>query len=437
MFHELNLGTNITITPHLLMYNKILQMTGIELSEHIFEQSHENPLIDYNDSVAQSEIRVFSKDVERFNIKLSDEVHSTNEDWDACNYVGISGCTETLYDHLVAQINALKISDELRRAMKHLTYHLDKNGFISDDIDMPVELLNTALIELRELEPAGVFALDIRDCLLLQLDRQGGDDICEAIITNHLTDLGRKHYNAIAKALGITDAEVRRAAAEILKLNPKPCSCFKCADETHYIKPDLELHIDGKAWEITQIRANAPHVRLNKEYISMLKSNDDPTVETYLKENLGKAKELLKCLEQRGDTVLSIAKIIVKTQESYFLEGSGKISALGLSDISEKLGIHESTVSRAVRGKYMLTPLGVFELNHFLSRTASKNTDESASNVMQKIKDIIANEPEQKPLSDQKIADALAKEGIEIARRTVAKYREQQNIPPATARKRV
>ncbi len=440
MYNSLSLKTSAILSPHMVMYNNILQMNTTDLLEHISELSHENPFIELQ-NVSSKDMKIF-RSGSRSGANNYGKSSYTNEYWDSERHVKINGNHETIYDHLISQINTLPIAKEYLAIMHFLTYCLDANGFLYEDIEkmsickqVPKEKLENILQNLQQLEPAGVFARSLKECLLLQLDRLGGDEICETIVKHHLEDLGKKHYHVIAKSLKISDEETRRACAEIVKLNPRPGTAFSANDMPEFVIPDLELVSDRNSWDIVPISQNQHNIKLNDYYIELLYSSEDPKLTAYLKTHFENANKFVQCLEQRKSTLIKVAKYIVVHQVKFFFEKKDELLPLKLSDVAENLGLHESTISRAVRGKYILCNRGVHELNKFFCQTASKNTDASADEVKQKIAKLISEESSKKPLSDQKISDILTKEGMAVARRTVAKYRDSLGIAPATGRK--
>ncbi len=441
MFNKLEIKTSTNLSPHMLMYNKILQMNSMDLLEHVNELSQENPFIELSD-LSSKDLKIIRVDGRYSSLNPSDSYKYANNEWNMENFVLINGNQESIHEHLLSQINTLSVSKEMLAIMHYLTYSLDSNGLLYDDIEeistsknFPLCKIEEALEILKTLEPVGVYARNLKECLLLQVENLGGDELCEAIINNHLEDLGKKHYNEISKSLGVSDSDVRIACSEILKLNPRPGANFSNNQMPEYVIPDLELVINGSEWHITQIKQNQAHVSLNEYYIELAKTNKDPKLSEYLKFHLDKARKIQQSLELRHSTVLRIANFVVNHQKKFFFSESKELCPLKLSDIADELEMHESTISRAVRGKIMLHNAKAYQLSDFFCNTASKNCSASSDEVMQKISKLIADESPTKPLSDQKIADKLSSEGITIARRTVAKYRDSLGIAPATARK--
>lgn len=440
MYNSLYLKQSITLSPNLIIYNKMLQMNAQDLSEHIAEMSYENPLIDLHET-ASKDIKIFKLNGKNPPVCV-DGKQFTNDYVDDAS-VKMSGDYDSIYEHLSSQISAMNVSKKLLSIMKYLTYCLDSNGFLYADLQEISEAEGFALRDiaqalelLQSLEPAGVFARNLSECLLLQLERIGGDELCKTIVREHLEDMGRSHYNAIAKSLKCSDQEVRVACAQIKKLNPRPAGNFGSGHHTQYIVPDLQLVTEYKSFEVQAISDNLPKICLNEEYVKILSSSDDDEAREYLKSYLGKARELMEYVQRREKSLVSIAQFIADAQREYLLGLEKTLKPLKLADVAEHLELSESAISRAVRDKYMLVGSTVYELSALFCLTASKNTELSTDEVAVKIRELISSENPQKPLSDQKIADKLENLGIKVARRTVAKYRDSLGIASATGRKK-
>lgn len=354
--------------------------------------------------------------------------------------------SETLQDHLAAQLRLLDISREDKEIAVNIIGNLDKNGYllssleeIAQDCGCDVSKAEIALCIVQAMEPIGVGARNLSECLLLQLDCIGlSESLAALIITKHLNKLEKHKFDAIAKDEGTTTEEVYKAVAIIRHLEPQPGRPF--ADESvRYIVPDIYVQKVGNDYVITLNEDGLPKLRLSPYYLDLLKEVDSPISgqKSYLTERLKAATWLIKSMHQRQHTIYRVAESIIKFQKNFLNYGIGKLKPLILKDVADDIGMHESTVSRVTTNKYVHTPQGVFELKFFFSngiRTAGG--DMSSSSVKDRIRSLIQAESSDNPISDQKIVEILRSEQIDIARRTVAKYREGLSIPSSAQRKR-
>jgi RNA polymerase sigma-54 factor len=266
------------------------------------------------------------------------------------------------------------------------------------------------------------------------------DDILAAIIDEYLDDIASSRYRKVSRALHVSEQRIHEAVELLRVLNPRPAGAFSPGIAPAYIVPDVTLRREGDEWLVIPNNEALPVLRVSPRYRSMLRSGtraDEETVK-YIKEKIRGAESFIKNVERRKDTVSRIAEIILETQADFFEDGQGDLRPLRLEDVAVEIGVHLSTVSRGVTGKYMATPYGLFELKYFFSggyRT-SEGFDVAATTVKKRIRELVEEEDPAKPLSDQRIADALTEQGISVARRTVAKYREELEIEPSWARRR-
>jgi RNA polymerase sigma-54 factor len=281
----------------------------------------------------------------------------------------------------------------------------------------------------------------VAEALLIQAETIGvASPLLHEIITGHLDDVAVNHFRKIARATGVSEEEVRREVNVLRMLNPRPAGAFSPGPAPGYVVPDVTLRRFDDEWLIIPNSEAVPTLRVNPRYRTMLRSGSSADDETrrYLKDKIRQAETFMRNVDRRRDTVSRIAEIILEVQRDFFEDGRGDLRPLRLEDVAAEIGVHLSTVSRGVTGKYMATPYGLFELKHFFSggyRT-STGMDVAATTVKQRIKTLLGEEDPKRPLSDQRLAEALAGEGIDVARRTVAKYREELGIEPSWARKR-
>lgn len=352
----------------------------------------------------------------------------------------------SLGTHLEEQIRRSALPDKVEQAALELVQHLDERGYFAD---APAEiaaqqqwssrLLRQALQAVQDLDPAGVGAADLRESLMLQLRREGEEKtLAMQLLKNHWSDLVQHRYAEAARALGESELAVAGAARRIAQLNPDPGSAFEHSENSEVI-PDLLVQIIDGEPRVSLTDANVPRLVLSAEYREMMAEQaDKPEVRRYLSRCFSEGRELIKAIADRQKTILSVAQEIVQRQRAFFLKGPAALAPLRMEQVADATGIHVSTVSRAVNGKYLQCSRGVFELRHFFTHALPGNDAEALSPeaVQARIRELIAEEDPRHPLSDAALEKQLAAEGIRIARRTVAKYRDAQRILPATMRKR-
>ena len=308
--------------------------------------------------------------------------------------------------------------------------------------DLEIEELNIALRHVHNLEPAGVGARDVAECLELQLSAHAGIDAASRHGASrwsrcHLDVLAARDFNRLKRLLGVSEDELRDVRALILTLDPKPGRAFGQGD-VRYVVPDVVVRKAGGRWYAALNRDAMPRLRINKMYADILQASRENGGK-HLAGQLQEARWLIKNVQQRFDTILRVTQSIVDRQKNFFEHGEVAMRPLVLREIAEAVGLHESTISRVTTQKYMLTPRGIFELKYFFGSHVSTDTGGacSATAIRALIKQLVAAEDARKPLSDHRISDILAQQGIQVARRTVAKYREAMHIQPANLRKSI
>jgi len=322
---------------------------------------------------------------------------------------------------------------------------LDEDGYLRVPVEelafsggVPEKDLEKTLVKVRSFEPAGVAASDLADCLLLQMERRGeGNSLAARILRHHLPQLARHRYEEIAKEVRVPLSDVSAAARHIATLEPKPGRPFADADEQGVI-PDLIIIPEGDGFVVRLNEEELPRLKISQEYKEMLAGRgENEELLLYLRDKLKGARFFMRSLEQRRQTLLAIGNEIVARQEEFFREGPQALKPLIMAQVADAVGVHVTTVSRAVSGKYVETPQGLFELRYFFTPGFQGSDGSSVSNQMVKeaIRGMVDSESARSPLSDQEIVEVLAERGLKVARRTIAKYREQLGILPSHLRK--
>src|SRR6266700_3373262 len=354
---------------------------------------------------------------------------------------------ETLQQNLIGQLNQSVLSASDRKAAELIIGNIDDNGFLQSTPEemslnsgIPQEDFEKMLALIQSFYPAGVGARDLRECLLIQLQREGRERSLEyRIVSEHMEDLGRRRFPEIARRMGISVEEVQKAADNIARLNPRPGQVFAAAPQ-NYVLPDVMVEkVDGE-YQVSSNNEQIPHLRISNLYKDIIASGNTQTsdVKDYVRDKIRSGKFLIRSIHQRQQTILNIARQIVSRQRDFLEHGPSHLKPMTMGEIADAVGLHETTVSRAVSGKYMATPQGVFEMKYFFTSGYQTATGESLSNtsVKEAVLDLVKHENGSAPLSDHEIVEILGERGIPIARRTVAKYRTELNILPSHMRRK-
>jgi RNA polymerase sigma-54 factor len=354
---------------------------------------------------------------------------------------------ETLHQNLIGQLNQSLLSATDRKAAELIVGNIDHNGFLQSTPEemalnsgIPKEDFEKMLALIQTFYPAGVGAYDLRECLLIQLRRAGKERSLEyKVVSEHMEDLGRRRFPEIARRMGISVEDVQKAANNIARLNPRPGQVFAAAPQ-NYVLPDLVVEkVDGE-YQITLNNEQIPHLRISNLYKDITASGDAQSseVKNYIRDKIRSGKFLIRSIHQRQQTIFNIAQQIVLRQRDFLEHGPSHLKPMRMGEVADAVGVHETTVSRAVSGKYMATPQGVFEMKYFFTSGYETTTGESLSNISVKeaILGLVKHENGSAPLSDHEIVEILAERGIPIARRTVAKYRDELNILPSHMRRK-
>ena len=413
---------------------EILQLSALELEQKVQTELTENPVLEA-DEHWQDE-NTIRTDTYRESIHYSDNQDS-EEGVSAFEKFYIQ--EDTLTDHLMKQLHAISCPDNVRRACRFVIYSLDDNGFL----DMsPAELeaasentaeeFEQAIPIVQSMDPAGIAAANLEECLKLQLDPSDEltEDACKVI--GMLKEIAAGNFRDIIKAAGISMERLKAVIELIRGLDPKPGARFSSGNSQKYITPDVVAEMSGDELVI-RVTGRIPNLSLNPYYTDLVKSSDNQEVAAYLKERIDRANLLIRGIEQRNSTIINVARLILLRQSQFLQNGENSLKPLSMQEVADEIGVNVSTVSRAVNGKYLKCPAGTYAMKHFFTGEVGGGTRDS---ILKRIRELIDSEDPAKPLSDQKIADILTSENIEISRRTVAKYRDEAGILPTSARKK-
>lgn len=438
-----------TLSPLMMQSMEVLQMGTQELMEFVDKTLQENPVLEREDRFDSGE-----EDGELLRRKLewlesNDRQNRTyyqqdDEDRPLENYGVDQGEEETLYAHILFQIRGMELDPAIRESVIFLAESLDRSGWLDESLEvlaedsgLPMADLEEGLRHLQSLEPAGVGARNLSECLCIQLRRLYPRDLLALRIAQEcLEPLARNQYGLIARRVGADAQKVRTACDRIRTLNPRPGAGFAGREAPHYITPDLRVVWEYDHFEVYPNDQCFPELSLSGYYTRMLRECGEQEVQNYLSDKVRQAKWVMRSIEQRRSTLLSCAKCILKFQEEFFRQGPGHLLPLALSDVAEVVGVHESTVSRAVKDKYLQCDKGLYPLSYFFSRKLGEGGEGMSPDTAKALlRRLIDEEDKHKPLSDQHLCELMTEEGCQISRRTVAKYREEMNIPCTSGRK--
>jgi len=482
---QLRLSQHLTLTPQLQQSIRLLQLSTLELNQELERFLQENPLLEREDDAeaeapspeegsfappeftsperspreeseapAAQETPEYDAEARADRDWLEDDggSYGPRDDSDEPEYPQVPASSASLRDHLLWQLNVTNLPDRDKRIVAMLIDMLDDEGYLGGDLQelvemLPAELeidleeLQIALRHLQNMEPAGIGARTLSESLVLQLEAMPADTPLrkEAIHTakNYLDILAAKDYGKLKKLLHCDDNILRGIQSLIVSLNPRPGSSYGNA-ETRYVIPDVVVKKLKGTWLASLNPDAMPKLRINRMYADILSRNRDASFQQ-LAGQLQEAKWLIKNVQQRFDTILRVSQAIVDRQRHFFEHGEVAMRPLVLREIAETLGLHESTVSRVTTQKFMFTPRGIFELKYFFGSHVATETGGacSATAIRALIKQLVSAEDSKKPLSDSQISEILGQQGIVVARRTVAKYRESLQILPVNLRKSI
>lgn len=488
---QLKLGQSLSMTPQLQQAIKLLQLSSLELQTEIQQALEANPLLEIEEEKINidkpsdsnqediTEINMAGSTVtdNRAEQELPDEL-ATDSDWDDFYehsptavasttsqapsdadqrdiYENKSEISHNLYDHLLWQLNAARLSTNDYHIALGILDGIDEKGYLQESLDdirqsvmsevgetIEPDEAEAVLKLVQHFDPIGIAARNPSECMLIQLKQMPSDtpSLKKAIklVDEYLSKLAQNDFAALKRNLRVKEAELNNIIALIRLTDPHPGLQFQDS-QTEYITPDVYVRKFHNQWHVTVNPDNAPQLSVNQHYASLIKRGDNSSQNTYLRDHLQEARWFIKSLQSRHDTLLKVANEIVRRQINFFEFGDEAMKPMVLKDIADELEMHESTISRITTNKYMHTPRGILEFKFFFSShvgTADGGAC-SATAIRSIIKKLIAAELPKKPLSDNKIANLLDDQGIKVARRTVAKYREGLNIPPSNERKRL
>jgi RNA polymerase sigma-54 factor len=473
---QLKLTQQLNLTPQLQQSIRLLQLSSIELNQEIERIIQENPLLELDDhwnaktyDMPRSEESINDDNTEPDLVMSDDSAPqidpNNNLDWyQEAGYSAYDAQAQdeehempqlaadppSLRAHLTQQISLSQITEKEKKIISLLIDSLNDDGYLTQDLEelfelLPEELgltnddLSHALFVLQQLDPPGVGARSLKECLLLQLKALPHDiphrEHALKVVARHLNVLASHDYVVIKRILKCDDHTLRAVQKLIVNLNPRPGSDFTVAN-TRYVIPDVIVSKMNGVWIANLNRDAMPRLNINRFYANILGQKSEETSQE-LSSQLIEAKWLIKNLQQRASTILNVSSAIVERQQQFFEHGEIAMRPLVLREIAESVGLHESTISRVTTQKFMHTPRGIFELKYFFGSHVATDTGGacSATAIRALIKQLVQKENPRKPLSDNKIAGIMEEQGIVVARRTIAKYRESLQIPPANLRK--
>ncbi|HTS52412.1 MAG TPA: RNA polymerase factor sigma-54 [Burkholderiales bacterium] len=477
---QLKLSQHLTLTPQLQQSIRLLQLSTLELNQEIERFLQDNPLLERDEgaeedaapaspvtpvtpefsastttSTSSEEKEETPAEVPEPDAEWREEgggSYSGHDDGEDSDYPQLAADSPSLREHLLWQVNLLQCPERDKRIVALLVETLDDDGYMTQDLEelaamLPADLevdpseLTIALKHLQHLEPPGIGARNLAECLSLQLEALPADTPyrSDALTTvrSHLDLLAGRDFAKLKKLLRCNDDTLRGAQSLITSLNPRPGARFS-KNEARYIIPDVIVKKVKGLWRVSLNPDAMPRLRVNRMYADILHRNRDASLQQ-LAGQLQEAKWLIKNVQQRFETILRVSQAIVDRQRHFFEHGEVAMRPLVLREIADTLGLHESTVSRVTTQKFMLTPRGIFELKYFFGSHVTTETGGacSATAIRALIKQLVAEEDTRKPLSDSQISEILGKQGIVVARRTIAKYRESLQILPVNLRKSI
>jgi len=447
----LNTSQKLLLSQKMLQSTEILQMSSAELIDYIKEAAVENPVMELEEKHDDSEkFDLLRKKIDY--IDASDEQNRTyyaqekddedeNDDW---KFKQKSG--QSLEEYLSEQLNLIPLDKNSLSIGKYIIGCINSNGYlevsendIASSLKTDVKEVHRILGIIKTFEPTGVGAANLQECLVLQLNKVGcKDDTARAIVNEHLELLGKNQLHVIAKKLKVSIDEVIEASAKIKSLNPKPGNSFDSGKSLDYITPDALIKEKNGTFEIILNDHYMPGISISSFYKTVVRNSDDAEAKNYVNEKIRQAEWIMKCISRRSSTLKNTIEIIVDIQHDFFLNGGGNLKPMCLNDVATALGMHESTVSRAVKDKYVQCRHGIYPLNYFFKAavpSAISSDSITAERIKLMIKEYIDEEDSSSPLSDREITEKLTSAGINISRRTVAKYRESMGILGTSGRK--
>lgn len=433
---------------------QLLQMNSLELSHYVEQLAMDNPMIELPDIPAFQPAETDDRFLAKWQW-LEDSDHqnhfykpfSEEEEYDVFASIGSSGGLEiTLPVYLKEQAERLKLDSQTSLELDYLIDSVDEKGYlrmtaeeIAEDTGLPEERIRRAVSLLQSMDPPGVGAFDLAECLTLQLERKGADALTKHIAGNYLGNLARHQYRRIAEKEKVSEAKVVEAAEQIRSLDPNPARDYAAEETAIYVQPDVYVdYVDG------EYRLRTPEERrdlfqVNEYYFHLMKKSEDAEVCRYLREKMAQIDSLNYGLQQRRSTLENLCRFLIDRQQEFFRRGPQALRPLSMAEAAEELGVHISTISRTVKNKYLQYPGGLVPIRLFFVRAVAMENNEieavGSDEIKVRLRKLLEREDRTKPMADKKIAELLAEEGFRLSRRTVAKYRDELGIPSAAYRK--
>ena len=478
MRQQMKLSQQLVMTPQLQQAIKLLQLSRLELQDVVRQELEENPILDevqeLEDSREAEQLALAEKEAQpepqedQFQEVKAGEETLKEMDWDSYldgynysageqyydddddrpSYENILTKKGTLFDHLMWQLNLTRFGEKETLVGAEIIGNIDEDGYfraslgdVASVCQVEESFVDAVLARIHDFDPPGVGARDLRECLLLQVRQLGmGDSLAEVILLDHLKDLELRKYRQIARACKVEVEDILATAGFLATLDPKPGRVYG-QEEVQYISADIFVYKNGDEYIVVLNEDGLPNLRINPLYVTDGKAGRqlDANAEEYVNDKMRSAIWLIKSIQQRQRTIFKVARSIVKFQRDFLDRGIEYLKPLVLRDVAEDIGMHESTISRVTTNKYMQTPQGLFELKYFFNSGISTGEGDfiASESVKNRIKEIVEAEDPRKPYSDQRLAELLADHSINIARRTVTKYREMLHIGSSSERKRL
>lgn len=451
----MRLGYNLTIeqvqklsmTPELIQAIQILQLNQQELEEYVENELLENPVLEIenaDDSKAvdlQAVVLRTAADEWRYSQK-----DYNAEDEDEVTFEQYVSEESTLEDFLMGQLHLSKLNDRKMEIGRYIIEAIDDNGYLTASVEEIAKACRTecdkveaVLTHIQSFDPPGVAARNLKECMLIQLAAKGLlSEEMEYLVVHMLEDIAEHRFSKIGKGLHLTVKQVQQMVDILKTLEPKPGRAFSSGEAVRYVTPDVIVEESDGAYSVTSNEFAVPKLMISAYYRHLNDAYQDEELEKYLNDRMNAALWLMKSIDQRKQTIYNVANAVVQYQQDFFARGERFMKPLTLHQIAEEVGVHESTVSRAINGKYLQSRRGTFELKYFFASGVEGDDGQgvSSNSVKTIIRDLIAGENSEHPLSDQEMAEILSSKGIAISRRTVAKYRESMHILSSSKRRR-
>ncbi|MCM1990418.1 RNA polymerase factor sigma-54 [Oceanirhabdus seepicola] len=447
---DLNVNLNISqeqklvLTQQMKLSIDILQFSSLELTEFIEEKLEENPLLEKENRDSE-ELVEFVKELGKYEKNKYERIDYNNDYVSPLNFISKE---ESLYEFLLTQLKNINLSKEHNEILEYLINNIDEKGYLNVEVENVLKSFEIKENEyelcvktLQSMEPTGIGARNLKECLNIQLkDKDYTNEVLFEIIDKHLDLIASNKYKELSQIYGIKIKEAQDLGDIIKKLEPKPARGFYTGEKIVYITPDVFIkNINGELIILLNER-NAPNLQINNLYMNIINNENAKSEEKkYVKEKISEALNIIKGIDQRKSTLYQVSEKIVEKQKEYFLKGDMYLKPMILKEIALDLNLHESTISRAVKNKYLEGPKGVIAIKELFSASLKSNYDKeesSAKSIKSIIKNIINGENKKKPYSDNIISQMLFEQGVKISRRTVAKYREEMGILSTSKRKR-